>query len=80
MVDPSPLYVSFDSQYVKNVCGGFYIDNLDTAGLSQSTTNNINNIYANSQVLLYTLVPDILLIHSRMTGACPAPTDLLWRW
>lgn len=35
------------SGYANNVCGGFYIDNLDTAVVSQS---NINNIYANSQV------------------------------
>eukprot|EP00904_Undaria_pinnatifida_P001803 jgi/Undpi1/11623/HiC_scaffold_30.g13918.m1 len=34
------------SGYANNVCGGFYIDNLDTAVVSQS---NINNIYANSQ-------------------------------
>lgn len=46
----TPLSDLFDSSYVVAVCGGFYVDNFDTAGISQLETNNL---YAISQVLSY---------------------------
>lgn len=44
----TPLSNLFGSSYVSEVCGGFYVDNFDTAGISEL---EINNLYANSQVL-----------------------------
>lgn len=48
LTETTSLSNLFLSPYVGEVCGGFYVDNFDTAGISQVESDNL---YANSQVL-----------------------------
>lgn len=47
LTETATLSNMFDNTYVSEVCGGFFLDNFDTAGISELETQNF---YINAQV------------------------------